>query len=206
MTVRIKTLIFLTFVVLLFACKSEGEKEQRKLQDDMQSYFKANMMDSTSTLDSFCLVKIDTITQRMLLFEQSSVLGRQLDNLIELHKLSNQELSNSVDQMRLYRMIESKDLVEIEKKDFDKNKEKGQQIRFEIDTLMSITKNIDSSAQHSDSVKAIGFQAKCFYQLRRKDKSVERDTTFILLNINKDIVKRSDILKLPYEVDFDKFK
>lgn len=206
MTFHFKALIFLTFVVSLFACKSGEEKEQRKLQDDMQLYFKANLMDSTSTFDSFRLVKIDTITQKMLLFEQSSVLGRQLDNLIKLYKLSNQDLSNSVDQMRLYRMLESRDLVEIEKKNFEKKKDKGQQIRYEIDTLMSITKNIDSSAKYADSITAIGFQAKCFYQLRRKDKSVERDTTFILLNMNKDIVKRSDFLKLPYEVDFDKFR
>jgi len=142
----------------------------------------------------------------MLFFEQSSVLGNQLDNLIGLYKLSNEELSNSVDKMRLYRMINSRDLIEIEKNDFDKKREKGQQIRKEIDTLMSITKAIDSSLKNADTTKAIGFQAKCFYQLRRKDKSVERDTAFILLNLNKDIVKRSDFLKLPYNVDFSKFQ
>ncbi|MEP7229935.1 MAG: hypothetical protein ABI691_06760 [Ginsengibacter sp.] len=206
MNISLKRFYMLILVTSLFACKSEREKEHQNLQNDMQSYFKANMMDSTSTLDSFRLVKIDTINQRMLFYEQSSVLGKHLDNLIELYKLSNEELSNSVDKMRLYRMIESRDLVEIEKKDFDKQKEKGQQIHYEIDTLMSITKAIDSSAKNADTTKPVGFQAKCFYQLRRKDKSVERDTTFILLNINKDIIKRSDFLKLPYNVDFDKFR
>jgi len=206
MNIYIKDFYLLILLTSLFACKSQSEKEHENLQNDMHSFFKANMMDSTSTLDSFRLVKIDTITQRMLFFEQSSVLGNQLDNLLELYKLSNEELSNSVDKMRLYRMINSSDLVEIEKNDFDKKREKGQQIRHEIDTLMSITKAIDSSAKNADPTKVIGFQAKCFYQLRRKDKSVERDTAFILLNLNKDIVKRSDFLKLPYSVDFDKFQ
>jgi hypothetical protein len=60
----------------------------------------------------------------MLLFEQASVLNKQVDNLIDLYKLSNQELSNSIDKMRLYRMLQSRDLLTIEKNDFDKKKRK----------------------------------------------------------------------------------
>lgn len=201
-----KSLIAILCAVFLFACKTEKERESQKLQSDMQTYFKVNLMDSTSSLDSFRLVKIDTINQRMLLSEQSSVLGSQLDNLIELYKLSNEGLSNSVSQMRLYRILGSNDLVEIEKKDFDKEKEKGELVRSEIDTLMSIIKTIDGKTQNADTIRPIGYEAKCFYQLRLKDKSVKRDTTFILLNTNKDIVKRGDFLNLPYKVDFDKFR
>jgi len=201
-----KILFSSLFGIILVGCKSESERQSEKLQHDLETYFKANIMDSTSTLDSFRLIKIDTITQRMLLYEQSSVLGDQVDQLIEMYKLSNQSLSLSVDQMRLYRMLESRDLFDIEKKDFDKKKEKSQQIRFEIDTLMSITKVLDSSAKLADTTIPVGFQAKCFYQLRLKDKSVERDTAFILLNVNRDIVKRLDFLKLPYNVNFNKFR
>jgi hypothetical protein len=202
----LRNFLLFTICIYLFSCKDEAEKLSQELQNDLQTYFKVNLMDSTSKLDSFRLIKIDTITQRMLLYEQSYVLGSQLDDLIEIYKLSNQDLSLSVDQMQLYRMLESRTLMEIEKKDFDKKKEKGLQIRKEIDTLMAITNTIDSLAKIADTTKPVGFQVKCFYQLRRMDKSVERDTTFILLNINKDIIKRADFLKLPYSVDFDKLR
>lgn len=204
MTTITKSFILITTTILFLKCKPETKRETEKLQDNLKIYFEANQMDSTARLDSFQLVKIDTITQRMLLFEQSSVLNKQVDNLIDLYKLSNQELSNSVDQMRLYRMLESRDLLTIEKKDFDKKSAKVKLIKFEIDTVMFIVKKIDSTIKHADTIKAIGYQAKCFYQLRLKDKSVKQDTTFIILNSNKDIIKREDFLKLPYKIDFDK--
>ena len=204
MTITIRIFIITTITILFLKCKTETKRETEKLQDNLKIYFEANQMDSTARLDSFQLVKLDTITQRMLLFEQSSVLNKQVDNLIDLYKLSNQELSNSVDQMRLYRMLESRDLLTIEKNDFDKKSVKGKLIKSEIDTLMLIVKKIDSTINHADTIKAIGYQAKCFYQLRLKDKSVKQDTTFIILNSGKDIIKREDFLKLPYKVDFDK--
>ncbi len=102
-------------------------------------------------------------------------------------------------------MLGSQDLVDIEKKDFDEEKKKGKSIKSEIHTVMSIIKGIDSSANMADTTKPIGFQAKCLYQVRLKDKSIKRDTAFILLNTNKDIIKREDFLKLPYKIDFDKF-
>ena len=195
--------ISLTFFII--ACKSKTQQHKEKLQNDLRTYFTANLKDSTSTLDSFFVIKVDTISQRMLLFEQSSVLNSQLGYLIDILKLNIRKLSNSVDQIRLYRMLESQDLVDIEKKDFAEQKEKGASIKSEIDTVMSVIKGIDSTINFADTIKPIGFQAICLYQVRLKDKSIKRDTTFILLNINKDIIKKDDFLNLPYKIDYDKF-
>jgi hypothetical protein len=197
--------ISISLTVFMIACKSKTELQNEKLQIDLQTYFTENLEDSTSKLDSFFLIKVDTISQQMLLFEQSSVLNSQLEYLIDIYKLNTQKLSNSVDQIRLYRMIGSQDLVDIEKKDFDKQKEKGVSIKSEIDTVMAVIKRIDSTANLADTTKPVGFQAKCLYQVRLKDKSIKRDTTFILLNTNKDIIKRNDFLNLPYKIDYDKF-
>ena len=40
-----------------------------------------------------------------------------------------------------------------------------------------------------DSTKAIGYEAKCLYQLMFKDRSIKRDTTYIILNTNNNIIK-----------------
>lgn len=204
--IQLRNVLPIAIGLLLLACQNEAEKQRERLQSDLTTYFKANMMDSTASLDSFRLIQIDTVTQRMLLYEQFSILNNQVGHLVDLYKLSNQKLSLSLNQMRLYRMLESKDLIDIEKNDFNKEKEKGDKIRHEIDTLMSLTAKIDSLAKVADTIKPIGFEAQCFFQLRRKDKSVERDTVFILLNLNKDIIDRTDFLKLPYSVNFDKLR
>lgn len=44
----------------------------------------------------------------------------------------------------------------------------------------------------ADSIKTVGYQAVCFYQMRRKDQSVKKDTTFVPLNADKNIVERQD--------------
>lgn len=198
-------IISISLTSFMIACKSKTEQQNENLQNDLRTYFTANLKDSASALDSFSLIKVDTISQQMFLFEQSSVLNNQLDYLIDIYKLNTQKLSNSVDQMRLYRMLESQDLVDIEKKDFEKQKENGASIKSEIDTVMSVIKGIDSAANLADTTEPVGFQAKCLYQVRLKDRSIKRDTTFILLNTNKDIIKRDDFLNLPYRIDFDKF-
>ena len=205
MRMYLKIVLPAIIITSLFACTSKQEKEKQKLQSAMTTYFKANMMDSTSTLDSFRLVKMDTVTQKMALYEQSSLLLGQVATLVELSKLNNEDLSNSIDKMRLYSILNSRGLVEVEKNSFDRKNRKGDLLRYETDTLLSIARAIDSATKKADSVSAIGFQARCFYQLRRKDQSVQRDTAFIFLNTNKDIIKRSDLIKLPYYVDFDKF-
>lgn len=191
--------------ISLVACKNEKERESEKVQNNCKTYFFENFMDSTSTLDTFKLVKIDTISERMRLFQQSLVLNNQIESLIDLFKLNTNSLSNSVDQMRLYGVIGSPDLVAIKKNDALKEREKGKALKSEIDTLMSIVKTIGDSELIADTLKTVAFQAKCYYQIRLKDRSVKQDTAFIILNLNKDIIERKDFLKLPYRVDFDKF-
>ena len=193
------------FFVHLTACKDAKEKELDAFQSNLKTYFLANLMDSTATIDTFRLIVIDTITQRQLLNEQYNVLSGQLDNLIEIYKLNTKSLSLDVDQIRLYRMIESEDLVDIQRKEAKNHMDKGNLMKAEMDTLTKILSGIETKEKSADTIRPIGFEAKCFYQIRNMDKSVKRDTSFILLNINKDIVKRKDFLQLPYVVDFDKF-
>ena len=108
---------------------------ENSLIKNYQPIFNINLKDSTAVLDSFKLVKVDTITQKMLLFEQVSVLNNQLDYLLDIYKLTNQKMSNSIDQMRLYGMLNSKTFVDIEKNDFDKVSEKSKEIKAELDTV-----------------------------------------------------------------------
>lgn len=200
-------LISTCFLIILLtsSCKPKSELENEKLQNDLRTYFAMNNGDTTSTIDSFKLLKLDPINQRMLMLEQSSILSEQLKYLVEMYKINTDLLSNSLDQIRLYSMLGSKELLEIQKNNFQKQNAKCTEMKTEVDTVLKIIKTIDSTAIFADTINNIGYQAKCLYQLRLIDKSIKRDTVHIILNNSKDILKREDFLKLPYEIDFNKF-
>jgi hypothetical protein len=139
----------------------------------------------------------------MLYSEQVFYLNKQIQSLINFYRLNVESLSNSADQIKLYRMLESQELMDIEKKRALEKVEKNKKINFEIDTLQSIIKNIENKQLVADTIKPIGFQAICHFQIRFKDKSVKQDTTYILLNLNRDIIKHKDFINLPYNVDFE---
>ncbi|MGI8598901.1 MAG: hypothetical protein ACR2KB_06565, partial [Chitinophagaceae bacterium] len=42
----------------------------------------------------------------------------------------------------------------------------------------------------ADTVKAIGYHAICLYQIRKSDQSVRKDTTYITLNLDMNIVEQ----------------
>lgn len=203
---NLKKLIFILFAIIIIeSCKSKQEQQTEKLKKDLITYFNVKLKDSTSNLDSFKLIKVDTITQQMYILEQSRYLGTKLDYLIDLYEIKSSQVSNSVKKMQLYGMIESNTLVDIERKELEDLLKEGKEMKVELDTVLKIVNLLNTNAQVADSVKPVGFQAKCLYQIRFPDQSIKRDTLYIFLNINKDIIEREDFFKIPYKIDFDKY-
>lgn len=197
---------FFLILTFIYSCKSQKEKEIDKLTDALKEYYKKNLSDSSASIDSFFLVKMDTLTQVHKLKGQVESLNNDSEYLLEIFKLNNSKLSLEISQLKLYEMLESRSLVDIQKENVNKTNKRGKEISAELDSIQKISSNILLQISTADSVKVIGFQAKCFYQLRLKDNSVKRDTGYIILNENKDIVKLNDWLNLPYSVSYDKFK
>ena len=202
-----KRISFFCLIVILFAlsCSNKNDFQNEKLRKDLSTFFISNLNDSSVLLDSFYLLKIDTITEHMKLNEQFSILNNQQKFLLELFRNKIDELSLIRDKIELYSMIGSRSLVNIEMKNVEENQENSKLLKNEIDSLTKVLNGIVEIEKKSDSVNAVAFQAKCFYQLRNKDKSIKRDTAYIILNLNKDIVNRKDFLSLPYVLDYDKF-
>ena len=202
-----KRIILCCLIVVLFSfsCSNKNDIQNEKLRKDLSTFFLSNLNDSSILLDSFSLIKIDTITEYMKLNEQFSVLNYQQQFLLELLKNKTDELSLISDKIQLYRMIGSRDLVNIEMKKVEENQENFNLLRIEVDSIRKVLISVLDSQKKADTVKPVAFQAKCLYQIRNKDKSIKRDTAYIILNLNKDIVIRKDFLNLPYVIDFDKF-
>jgi hypothetical protein len=202
-----KRLSLFCLIVVLFAvsCSNKNDIQNEKLRKDLSTFFLSNLNDSSVLLDSFFLLKIDTVTEKQKLNEQYSIIHNQQLYILDLLKYKTSEMSIMSDKVRLYSMIGSRDLVKMEKDKFEKNNEKFNLISKEFDSLSKVLKGIVEIEKTSDSIKPVAFQAKCLYQIRNKDKSIKRDTVYIILNLNKDIVIRKDFLNLPYVFDYDKF-
>lgn len=196
-------LLFISFSII--SCSNKNDIQNEKLRKDLSTFFLSNLNDSSVLLDSFSLIKIDTITEYMKLSEQFSVLNNQQQFLLELLKNKTDELSLISNKIQLYRMIGSRDLVNIEMQKVEENQEKFKLLRNEVDSLRKVLISVIDTQKKADTVKPIALQAKCLYQIRNKDKSIKRDTVYIILNLNKDIVNRKDFLSLPYVLDYDKF-
>ena len=95
----------------------------------MSTFFISNLNDSSVLLDSFYLLKIDTITEHMKLNEQFSILNNQQKFLLELFRNKIDELSLFRDKIELYTMIGSRSLVNTEMKKVEENQENFKLLR-----------------------------------------------------------------------------
>lgn len=193
-------------ILFLISCKSKKEAETTRITNDLKTYFTSLLRDTATTIDSFYLVKIDTLTEQDRLRSQSEVLWGDYDKAFRLYKNNVDNMGQKVRDMKLYAAIGSSSLVNINKDEVKELAEKNEVIKSEIDTISKIATEIDNRIEKADSVKPVGYLAKCFYQVRLKDKSVERDTAYITLNENKDIVDRKVFIQKPYQADFSKLE
>jgi hypothetical protein len=151
-------------------------------------------IDTTYKLDSFRLIRIDTINQRALLLEKASGLTQQLHDINDELKEINDKTDDEIQMMRLSRgVLESsyENAKDNATKYISKAKElsaKWKQIQSEQDSLFKL-------CTKADSIKPVGYQAVCLFQYRRKDQSVYKDTGYIIMNLDKNIVKKEDFLK-----------
>lgn len=196
----------LCIVFTLISCQSESEKKSIKLNNDLKSFFTENYIDSSMLVDSFRLIRIDTISKHELIYQQTNRLLEDYESLTSYLVNNREKINLTLSKMEMYKIIGSKDLFEIEKKDYNKLLKNSSAI---MEESWIVKKNIDAlmdSIKNADTAKPINYLAACFFQIRNKDKSVQRDTAYIYLNKNQDIIKRADFLNMPYKVDFEKFQ
>lgn len=200
-----QNILVITLFIFIISCSSNRNNQDENLRKDLSVFFTTNLNDSSVTLDSFLLIKIDTISEKQKLNEQASTLLDNQDYILKLLENDKNQLSIISEKIKLYRLLESKSLVDIEINDFKKIIENTKIESKELDSISVITKKLLDAAIYADSIKPIAFQAKCLYQIKNLDKSIKRDTVYIFLNLNKDIIKKVDFLSLPYVFDYDKF-
>jgi len=192
--------IICLFTFAIVAC---GCKEPLKTPpDDKLAEFRMHLeerlkaIDPFNKVDSVKLISIDTLTEH----DKYSLLKETLTDSLERVKLRMEvvaELYNA--NLRLMNLSKRRSA-----NDYESYKAEAEENKSEVEAVDSVSKQLESKVLYYDSLLSItetktpiGYKAVCLYQLRRKDRSVSKDTANILMNLDKNIVRKEDFIKLP---------
>ena len=188
------------FTLAIVACSSSDHP--KTTQDDKLGELRVHLeerlkaIDPANRVDSVKLISMDTLTQR----DKYSLLKEALTDSLERAKLRIEvvaELYNA--NLRLMNLSKRRSTAE-----YESYKAEAEQNKSEVETVDSVSKELESKVLYYDSLlnitetkTPIGYKAVCLYQFRRRDRSVSTDTANILMNLDKNIVRKEDFIKLP---------
>ena len=192
--------IFSFCALTLVACG--GKNQRAATQDDKLAELRIHLeerlrtIDPANKLDSFKLISIDTLTSR----DKYSFLKEAFIDSLNRTKLRMEvftELYNA--NIRLMNLAKRK-----ADSNYNTYKTEAEENKTELEKFEQESKQLESQSLYYDSLlnitnikTPVGYNAVCRYQLRRKDRSILIDTANILMNLDKNIVRKEDFIKLP---------
>ena len=177
------------FLLFLGSCSNEnkplGVGKETELKDHFVNEYKT--IDASSRVDSFAVLRIDTITEQTKFASLAFDLMGEWQKQNELLDIENQLLQKRIGLMQLTKG----------QPDGAANEEEA---RKSLDTITAIKNRIgaaqhkmnyyDSLSKTADSKKPIGYEAICIYRIQKKDWTDQTDTAYIVMDKNKNIVSR----------------
>ena len=186
-----------TYLLIFLACKdskNKAPKEDKIASLKMHFEESLKMVDSTFKLDSFKVIHIDTLTQS----DKLNMLNQAVEDSLKETTLRMEALMEFYkSNIKLASMVRkpSKSPVNFYKTEAEKIKKNYDLCDSAVKFLTLQSQNYDSLLKMADTLKPIGYEAICLYEVKRKDQSVIKDTTYMLMNLDKNIVRREDFLK-----------
>lgn len=188
--------IFLSILLTAILCSCQHAKVKAisdTKETELRTFFLETYkgIDSTIKIDSFRFVRLDTISLKEKYFYAAGRLSDRIEECTEEAKKNNELLQTELQLMRLYSGL-STSLYKNASDDFDKYHQKVSDAIAKGKGLIAKQDSLNKLATKSDSLNPVGYEAICLYQIRYKDQSIKKDTAYIVLNQEKNIVKRED--------------
>jgi hypothetical protein len=146
---KIFTLSILSFI-LLFSCKSKPASLPDQLKENFLSHLRK--IDSTVALDSFIVLRIDSIDQRHERAIDDSVYMREFR--VVQAQLSNAVMAKKTDSIGFY--------------------------EDEVDYMEKQADSLSKEISNADTIKILGLVARCKIQLSKHAKIEERTIRYFL--------------------------
>jgi hypothetical protein len=186
-------LFIATFIaVAMVSCKNENSADLSDQQIGEAKIYITSVLkriDSTSTIDSFRYLRLDTLYEK----NKYNFLAGYIREQIEADNTELKQLLDKFkDDMRMASLSNglSNSLYENYKGEANDAKEKMQELQKKT---IDLSEKFDSAAarhNRADSTKPIAYYGVYYYQLRHQNRSVEKDTAYVLMNLDKNIIER----------------
>jgi hypothetical protein len=180
------------FLIFLSSCSSENKPLAEGKEAELKNHFlnEYKMIDGSSRVDSFAVLRIDTITEQTRLASLAFDLMGEWQKQNELLEIENQLLQKRIGLMQLTKGQPESAANENEAR---QSLDTINAIRNRIETAKSKMNYYDSLSKTADSKKAIGYEAICIYRIQKKDWTDQTDTAYIVMDKNKNIVPREKL-------------
>ncbi len=181
----------IAFCVVISSCRNY--LSVKEVEPKLQQYFSSNLksINSTTILDSFRIIKFDTITGKDRLIMKINQLSDSARYYVQMTKEQNGAASANLKLMKQTRDIDSA-LYKRYQHDFDSSVnmarhygERGSEVIYTQNSLLRI-------AQKADTVKPVDYQAFCLIQTKKNDGSIQRDTVNVFIIPKMDIIRKED--------------
>jgi hypothetical protein len=188
-------LLFCVILIILIVSCKENSKNRVNVSH-LKTFFttKIKILDSTANLETFALIKVDTITLKNQyrgicneMVNKSNEYVDEGEKILEKVKLdvSLKNLDNGTSPSL---SEELKNSINVDKEDLKKLILKDSLLKLDLE-------NVKSLMIKSDSIKPVAYFARCFYTVRKKDFSISKDTTAIRLDLEFNILDREEYAK-----------
>jgi hypothetical protein len=187
-----------TLAIVACSCKEQPKTTQDDKLAELRVHLEERLkaIDPANKVDSVKLISIDTLTQR----DKYSLLKEALTDSLERAKLRMEVVAELYTaNLRLMNLSKRRSATE-----YESYRKEAEENKSEVEAIDSVSKQLESQVLYYDSLSSImqtkapiGYKAVCLYQLRRRDRSVSMDTASILMNLDKNIVREEDFIKLP---------
>lgn len=187
-------LSFFIFAFFIVTCNQSSSKKVN--ENNLKTYLLSELKkyDSTYILQTFTFIKLDTITLQDQYYQFiNGMLDKVEENHIEIKRLFEEVKSNK--QMQRLSSDLSSNLYNNFKDNAEDYLKKANEL-ISKDTIL--LKDIDILGKiklTTDSIKPISYEAKCFYIIKKQDQSIQKDTAFIILDLDYNILDRKEYKK-----------
>jgi hypothetical protein len=186
----------LAAAALLFSCKRATLMDKVN-QSQLKTYFTTTMIKKPNiTVDSFRLVGVDTLTA-----ENGYVfVYKRLIAILDDDKADRDEQKEKMDEARRkYSILEGNpfgaELRRGFKYDYDKAFSKFSSLVTRDSIILADADRLDTLVRNADKKQPIAYLSKSVYQIKRPDFSTSRDTAYILLNKEFNIINDKEYIK-----------
>ena len=194
--------IITSIILIIFAsCNAKKAIISPQKEVEFKTFLveKIKIIDAAAKVDTFRFVKFDTLTLKhkyvammQYVSDDMAKINEELKDHVDKWKFASQEVSLLYD----LRSYGSNSLYEKYKQDMQDEKKAIDDFAVKMSQLKNSSDSLSELAKTADSTHTLNYYAVCFYQIRAKDQTVTRDTAYILLNLDKNIIDREAYYKL----------